>query len=266
MTRELPGDLKAIMVLPVCGGAGTTTIAVNLAVELAQARQDHSVCLIDLNLQYGNVATYLGLATNARIVDAYRGIDTLDSDAFDMCLRSPMPNLHVFSDPGEILPVDGIGPRHLQRIIRLARSKADLVVVDLPHQVLDWSGAAFDLASVILTPALLDVRSAQNLAKLQELIRSEGLPASKFHCLLNRAPLRRSKLWEDARTRFEKDNEFGVFKTLPEGGEPVSMACNAGVPLGTHAPGNPFRLALSELAAEILTRAGPRELPATEAG
>lgn len=264
--RDLPDALKTIMVLPVCGGAGATTITVNLAVELAQASKDRTVCLIDLNLQYGNVATYAGLAANTRIVHAYRGIESLDSEAFDMCLRSPAPNLHIFSDPGEILPVDGISATHLQRIVRLARNKADLVVVDLPHQVLDWSEAAFDQASVILAPALLDVRSAQNLAKLQDLIRSEGLPVSKFRCLLNRAPLRRSKTWEDARQRFEKGSEFGVFKTLPEGGEDVSMACNAGIPLGTHAPGNPFRMALRELAADILAKAGPRELTAAEAG
>lgn len=264
--RDLPDALKTIMVLPICGGAGATTIAVNLAAELAQAQQDRTVCLIDLHLQYGNVATYAGLTANSRILDAYRGIEALDSDAFDMCLRSTAPNLHIFSDPGEILPVDGINAAHLRRLIGLARNKADVVIVDLPHQLPDWSGAAFDQASVILAPALLDVRSAQNLAKLQDLIRSEGLPGGKFRCLLNRAPLRRSQLWEDARARFEKDNEFGVFKTLPDGGDPVSMACNAGIPLARHAPANVFRLAVRDLAADILAKAGPRELTTAEAG
>ncbi|MFE3836876.1 AAA family ATPase [Pseudogemmobacter sonorensis] len=255
---ELPSGLKSVMILPVCGGAGGTTLAVNLAVEAARARPDRSVCLIDLNLQYGNVATYTGLPANTRIVDAYRGIESLDQDAFEMCLQNAAANLHVFPGPGEILPADGITAEHLRRIVSLARGKADLVIVDLPHQVADWSGAAFEEASALLAVATLDVRSAQNLAKLRELMRSENLASGKLLCLLNRAAARRSHMWEEARAQFEKGNGTGLFRILPDGGGAVAMACNAGVPLVEHAPGNPLRMAIREIAAELVAQTEPR--------
>lgn len=263
---DLPAGLSTIMVLPAAGGVGGTTVAVNLAAELALADPKRRVCLLDLNLQFGNVSTYTSLATSTRVIDAYRSIETLDGDAFGMCLQPLAPNLQIFPGPGEILPVDGITAPQLHRIIGLAREKADLVVVDLPHQILDWSEAAFTEASVILAICTLDVRCSQNMARLRGLMRSENLPLGKLLFLLNRSAARRSPLAKAALAEFEKANGAAFFHQLPEGGEEVALAGNAGLVLHRQAPGNAFRKSLQALAREIHGRAAERVPDRVEAG
>lgn len=263
---ELPSGLNTIMVLPAAGGVGGTTVAVNLAAELALADAKRRVCLLDLNLQFGNVSTYTSLAISTRVIDAYRSIETLDEDAFGMCLQALSPNFDVFPAPGEILPVDGISPGQLHRIIELARAKADLVIVDLPHQILDWTEAAFSEASVILSVSTLDVRCSQNMAKLRALMSSENLPLGKMLFLLNRAGAWRSAIASPALAEFEKANGMPFFRQLAEGGHEVAMAGNAGLALYRQAPGNPLRKSLQALAREIHERAQEQGPVRAEAG
>ena len=263
---ELPQGLSTIMVLPASGGVGGTTVAVNLAAELALADPKRRVCLLDLNLQFGNVSTYTGLASSTRVVDAYRSIETLDGDAFGMCLQPLGPNIDIFPGPGEILPVDGISAAQLHRMLELARDRADLVVVDLPHQILDWSGAAFAEASVVLALCSLDVRSSQNMARLHGLMSADNQPLHKFLFLLNRAPAKRSTAAKAALAEFEKANGVPFFRQLAEGGEEVILAGNASLPLHRHAPGNPLRKSLQALAREMHERARERAVITAEMG
>ncbi|MDQ2065362.1 AAA family ATPase [Xinfangfangia sp. CPCC 101601] len=251
---SLPSSLRLIAVQPLCGGAGATSLAVNLAVEIARADRNRRVCLLDLNLQFGNVATYLGLPTNARVVDIYRSIGAIDADSFDMCLtRSPKApeNLQIFPAPNEILPVDGLSSSNLARIIALARSSADVVILDMPHLVADWSEVAFAEADAVLAVSLLDVRSAQNAARLRELINAETLAKAHLLYLLNRVPRKPSALWEEAQQEFEKAAGTGIYQLLPEAGADPSAAANRGLPLAEYAPSNRLRVEIRDLARDM---------------
>lgn len=258
LAAALSGPARIFAIQPLAGGAGGTTLAVNLAVELARTTPSLSVCLIDLNLQFGNVTTYLNLAANSRVLDAYRNIATMDSEAFDLCLQRRDDTLLVFAGPGEILPVDGITGADLRRILALAREKADLVILDMPHQILDWSEAAFTGADAVFALCTLDVRSAQNAARLRELIRSEAIARTRLLWLLNRMPRKPSKAWSEARDEFARSCGPGFLQLLPEGGEDITAACNAGAPLADHAPHNPLRLAIRDFARLLREHAGHR--------
>ncbi|VDC21155.1 AAA family ATPase [Pseudogemmobacter humi] len=258
LAAALSGPARTFAIQPLSGGAGGTALAVNLAVELARDMPELSVCLIDLNLQFGNVATYLNLAANSRVLDAYRNIATMDSEAFDLCLQRRDDNLLVFAGPGEILPADGITGADLRRILALAREKADLVILDLPHQILDWSEAAFTGADAVFALCTLDVRSAQNAAKLRDLIRSEAIAPTRLFWLLNHTPRKPGKAWCEARDEFAKSCGPGFLQLLPEAGEEITAACNAGTPLADHAPNNPLRLAIRDLARLLREHAGQR--------
>lgn len=266
--QSLPKTIQTLAIQPLSGGSGATCLAVNLAAELARADSKLRVCLIDFNLQFGNVATYLNLPSNSRVLDAYRSMAKLDADAFEHCLlRNPKPveNLRIFPAPDEILPVDGLSSTDLRRIVALARASSDLVILDLPHLIADWSEAAFREADAVLAVALLDVRSAQNAGRLRDLLRSETLTTAKLYYLLNRVPRKLSTLWQEERAEFEKAAGSAFFQQLPEGGVELVAAMNRGLPLFNQAASNPFRLQIRDLAAAVLQQA-VREDPSVEGG
>lgn len=260
---SLPKIIQTLAVQPLSGGSGATCLAVNLAAELARADSKLRVCLLDFNLQFGNVATYLNLPSNSRVLDAYRSMATLDADAFEHCLlRNPKPveNLRIFPAPDEILPIDGLTSTDLGRIVALARASADLVILDLPHLIADWSEAAFRESDIVLAVALLDVRSAQNAARLRDLLRSETLTRAKLLYLLNRVPRKPSALWQEERKEFEKAAGSAFFWQLPDGGEEPSAAMNRGLPLYDQAASNPFRLRIRDLARVVLQHTARQDL------
>lgn len=88
------------------GGVGTTTIAVNLAWELAEQNSGSSVCLIDLDLQFGSVATYLDLDRKSAILQLLTDIDAIDDHSFQQALQRHDDKLTVFTSPKELVPLD----------------------------------------------------------------------------------------------------------------------------------------------------------------
>lgn len=253
-----PDPRRVIAVQPLSGGSGATTLACNFAAEFAQSKPALSVCILDLNLQFGNVGTYFDLPADSRILDAYRNIGAVDSDAFQTCLHKVGENLHIFTSPGEILPVDGLTSVDLRRMIGLAQDTADLVILDLPHAIADWSEGAFSQSDLILGICALDVRSAQNAAKLKDLIRSESMPHSKLSFLLNRASRKRNRLWREALSEMETGLGAAFARIIPDGGDEVTLACNAGIPLWKHAPGNPARAAIRDFCDVLRPTIGAR--------
>lgn len=249
--QTLPKSISAIAVQPLGGGVGGTTVAACLAVELARADPKMRICVIDLNLQFGNIGTYLNLAANSRVLDAYRGITKLDGEAFEICLQKPLPNLSIFGAPEEILPVDAINAGELRRLIRAAKEHADLVILDLPHLICDWSEAAFREVDCIFAVAALDVRSAQNARKLRGIMDPGVVASDRFFLMLNRCPPKPSGLWKDAKAEFELGCGTTIFKLLPEGGETVALACNAGRFLSDDMAQSPLKKALREIVDQI---------------
>ncbi|WP_112310097.1 AAA family ATPase [Pseudogemmobacter bohemicus] len=245
---ELPQQPCRILAFqPVAGGTGATTLAVNLAVELSRLPDPPEICLIDLNLQFGNSGTYLDLPANSRVTDAYRQLGALDFDSFQSCLLRVSDHLRIFAAPAEILPIDGMSDRDLRRILSLARDHADLVLLDLPHLITDWSGTAWAEADAVFTISRSDVRSAQNMVRLLALLRAERLAEGRLFHLLNMVPPRPDAAFTASRNGFEAGIGAAFFRQLPDGGHEVETACNSGTPLWKAAATNPLRKGILDL-------------------
>ena len=105
------GDGVLIAVQGIAGGCGATTVAVNLAYELATSAKDKQprVCLIDLGLQFGSVATYLDLPRRDSVFELLSDVESMDGDSFGQALVSFEGKLQVFTSPADVLPLDMIG-------------------------------------------------------------------------------------------------------------------------------------------------------------
>ncbi|MEM8823275.1 MAG: AAA family ATPase [Pseudomonadota bacterium] len=235
------------------GGDGATTLAVNLAWELATIDRAAApkVLLIDLGLQFGSVATYLDLPRKATIYDLLTDVSAMDEQAFLQALSPYKDKLSVFTAPSDILPLDLIGPEEVTALLKLARSAFDIVIVDMPGTLTSWTDTVITESDMFYLVCELEVRSAQNALRFQKLLQAEGIPSTGLSYILNRAP---GKMDMTGRSRIDKmaDSLDIKFHTvLPDGGRQVTDTNDQAQMLRDGMPKAPLTKEIAKFAAEI---------------
>lgn len=239
-----------IVVQGLAGGTGATTLAVNLAWELALIDGDKhpSVCLIDLDLQFGSVATYLDLPRRETVFETLTDTENMDEEVFGQALLTFQDRLQVLTAPADLVPLDVLTPDDVQRLIRMARSHFDYVVIDMPKTMVIWSETILHAAHVYFATIDLDMRSAQNVLRIKRALQSEDLPFTKLRFALNRAP----KFTDiSSRSRVKRMGEslgISIDLQLPDGGRAVLQGADHGIPLAISAAKNPLRKEIAKLA------------------
>ncbi|MFT5799981.1 MAG: pilus assembly protein CpaE, partial [Candidatus Azotimanducaceae bacterium] len=174
-------DGAVLAVHGLAGGTGATTLAVNLAWELANISGDTSpsVCLLDLDLQFGAASTYLDLPRREVVYEMLSDTESMDEESFAQSLLTFEGKLQVLTSPTDMLPLDLITPEDIERVIVMARSHFDYVVIDMPSTLVQWSETVLQEAHVYFTTLELDMRSAQNALRFKRALQSEELPVKK---------------------------------------------------------------------------------------
>ncbi|MCR9111858.1 MAG: AAA family ATPase [Rhodobacteraceae bacterium] len=249
----VPGDGVLLAVQPIAGGTGATTLAVNLAWELATVEKNDAprVCLIDLGLQTGTVATYLDLPRRDVVYEMWSDTDSMDDDIFRQALVSYEDKMWVLTAPPDILPLDMITPEDVHRVLELARSKFDYVIVDMPGTLVLWTETVLNAAQIYFTTLELDMRSAQNTLRLKRALKSEELPVEKLRFCLNRAPKFTDLNGKSRVKRMGESLEISIEVQLPDGGRQITQAADHGSPLASSAAKNPLRKEIAKLATSL---------------
>lgn len=242
-----------IVVQGLAGGCGSTTLASNLAWELAQLDGENhpSVCLIDLDLQYGSVATYLDLPRREIVFEMLSDTESLDEDVFGQALLSYEDKLQVLTAPMDMVPLDLLTPEDISRVLEMARSHFDYVVVDMPSTLVQWSETVLQAAHVYFAMIELDMRSAQNALRMKRALQSEDLPFNKLRFALNRAPKFTDLSGKSRVKRMAESLGISIDLQLPDGGKPVTQGSDHGLPLATSAAKNPLRKEIAKLAQSL---------------
>jgi pilus assembly protein CpaE len=242
-----------IVVHGLAGGSGATTLAVNLAWELALLEDDTkpSVCLIDLDLQHGSVSTYLDLPRKEIVFDMLSETETMDEDIFGQALQSYEDRLQVLTAPPDMIPLDLLTPEDIQRVIDMARSHFDYVVIDMPKTLVMWSETVLQAAHVYFATMELDMRSAQNALRIKRALQSEDLPFNKLRFALNRAPKFTDLSGKSRVKRMAESLGISIDLQLPDGGKQVTQGGDHGLPLAASASKNPLRKEITKLAQSL---------------
>ncbi|MCK8484769.1 AAA family ATPase [Aliiroseovarius sp. S2029] len=243
------------------GGTGATTLAVNLAWELSQmdrSKKDKKagktpprVCLLDFGLQFGSVATYLDLPRRDAVYELLSDTEVMDHEIFAQALVSFDDEMQVLTAPPDMLPLDIVSAEDIQRIIEMARSNFDYVVIDMPNTVAQWTETVLHAAHVYFATLELDLRSAQNTLRMIKALKSEELPVEKLRYVLNRAPKFTDMSGKSRAKRLAESLDISIELHLPDGGKPVTQSCDHGIPLATGANKNPLRKEIQKLAQSV---------------
>ena len=244
------------VILPVHGmggGVGATSFAVNLAWELATLSKTNAprVLLIDFDLQFGAVATYLDLARRENIIEVLSDVGSLDVEAFMQSLLTFNDRLHVFTAPNDMLPLDFIGAEDIQRLLTMAQQNFDYVVIDMPKTVVQWTETVVNAAHVYFALLELDMRCAQNTQRLVRALKSESLPYDKLRFALNRAPGFTDLSGKARVKRLAESLGIDIEVHLPDGGKTVTQSSDHGLPLADNAAKNPLRKEIQKLAKSV---------------
>ncbi|NNE72756.1 MAG: AAA family ATPase [Acidimicrobiales bacterium] len=176
-----------IPVLAAKGGSGKTTLATNLAVALAE-KHPGQVILVDLDLQFGDVETTLGLDPDATILDAAALGEELTPTSLKAYLAVKQAHsLYALPAPPTPAEADGLRTEDVRRVLKHLRDEFRYVVVDTSAGLDEFALEALDVATELVLLTSMDVPSVRASVKELDALRLLGMERIPWFMVLNRA-------------------------------------------------------------------------------
>ena len=181
------GLAPLIAVTRALGGGGATTLITHLAASFADAGGDEpSVCLFDLDIQFGRVAEVLGLTPRRNLTDLLDAGDRLDDSLLRSVAVAHSSGVAVVAAPEDILPLESVDAEQLRRAIELARQEFDFVFVDIPSNLTNWNLSVLAEADGIVMLAEQTIASLRQARRRLDLFGSVGIDRRIVSVVVNR--------------------------------------------------------------------------------
>jgi pilus assembly protein CpaE len=176
---------KLIAVLGPKGGIGKTITACNLA--LALTTRGKRTVLVDLALQFGDVALSLGLTPDTTVYDLAVSGGELDESKIDAFLMNHSSGLRVLAAPARPDQAQAIAPEFLSDVYELLRGMYEFIIVDTPPAFTPEVIASVDVSSYVCMVGMLDALSLKNTRLGLETLELMGYDSERVRVVLNRA-------------------------------------------------------------------------------
>lgn len=232
------------------GGAGATSIITHLGHALTAAAPDKTCCIIDLDIQFGDIANYYGVNTKASVVDLLEAGDRIDSDMVRDAATKSVHGPYVIAAPAEINPLEMVSIERLQQVIAICRNEFDLVLLDLPSNLTNWvlsTVLACDQVLIVTETSLHSIRRARTLLNLLE---ANGFYTKNASLIVNRNEKRFMR--EIDVTDVSETLHHEVIEALPLEKGILGKAQDQGMLIQDLARNSRFEKAIDALAAKLL--------------
>ncbi|WP_242848386.1 AAA family ATPase [Sulfobacillus thermosulfidooxidans] len=252
---EVHHDGRVIVVFSSKGGVGKTTLSVNLAIALAKASRQ-PVALVDLDIQFGDVAPMVGDAPLVTLYDLVKGTTHIDADMVKRALKRVANNVYILAAPNNPEEADDIRADHIVQVLQLLRETHAYVVVDTAPGYTDINVAAFDFSDTILTVCTPDVVTLRTVGQaLQVFYDGFHYAKDKVRIVLNRSG---SKTGVET-TDIAQVLQSPVNYQLPSDGAYPVRAANEGQPLMLQFPESALARAIQNIANELVQETEGRQ-------
>jgi pilus assembly protein CpaE len=224
--KEFPSQDKLIVVMGAKGGVGTTTVAVNLGVQLTSFANKRTV-LLDFARPLGNVHLLLDLHPKFGIRDAVDSLDRLDSHFLSGLLTRHKTKLEILGGTTQPEEWQSIDVSVLDRVVNVTQNAFDIVLLDIGSQFsTDWA-AILRMARMILIVAEANVPSLWTLERRLLALRGFGISQDRARIIINRW----HKGDDEVLKSIQKDISRPIFASLPNDFRKASQAVNLGTPI-----------------------------------
>jgi pilus assembly protein CpaE len=189
-TRSSPARLGSVYtVASASGGSGKTFYATNLAYFLQQ-QAGGTACLLDLDLEFGEVSTTLRLRPRYTLSDILDRDETDEGELerhIDEYVVRHDTGIHVLAAPKNPADADRIQPSDVLRVIEALRCRFDHVIVDTPAALTETVLTAFEISDQVHVVATLDVPSLRNMNVFLKTLEDLNVPTDNVRLVLNKA-------------------------------------------------------------------------------
>jgi pilus assembly protein CpaE len=170
------------------GSTGCSTLALQAAVDISSRgkKAKPSVCLVDFDLQFGNLAFALDLTTRVSLYQILENPQRLDTSFLQSSVTTHKSGIDVLAAPPRIVPLEAMTMSLAGDVVELAREIYDYVVIDMPQAWTVWTEGVLTLSDNVSVVAVMDVATLQKTRRIFDLMQQEGLDDLPITVLLNR--------------------------------------------------------------------------------
>lgn len=237
------------------GGAGVTTVAVNMAYALAGKKPAGRVSVADLVVGLGDVATHLNLRPTYDLGELVRKLDRADAESLHNITESVADGLDALAGTSDLELGEEVTAEAVQRILTLMRGTYSYTVLDVEHTVSPRTIAALDAADRIVMVFQVSVAGLRKVKRAMALFDQLEFPQEKVLLVANRVGAGDVMPWHDVAKALGRPVDF----RLPNAFQAVADAQTRGVPVAMNAsaPGvQPLIDAYSLMATRIMGQSG----------
>jgi pilus assembly protein CpaE len=208
------------------GGSGTTTVAVNCAVELVRLTK-RSAIVVDFKQSLGEVALFLGVRPRFTLLDAIENLHRLDKEFLKELAARHKSGLDILAGSEQFDRPNASDASAIEELLRVLTRTYDYVVIDAGNTINAISMAALYAADTIFLVANPDVPSVRNAQRLVERVRQLGAGSERVRILLNRV----TDQHMIAPKQIETALGYSIHHSFGSDYRTVATALNSGVPL-----------------------------------
>lgn len=171
------------------GGCGATTVATHLVAALGKGSERGEPLLLDLDMQFGVAAQYLGVDGRGSILDLLGAVGRLD-DTLLTSAANDLGGFSIIAAPAAMMPIEHVEIDALLQSLQCVRAHYGCTILDLPACWTNWSLSAASSADLIVLVTELTVNSLRQARRCIDLFDSIGIDPARVKIVVNRAEKR----------------------------------------------------------------------------
>ncbi|VUX56233.1 putative Type II/IV secretion system ATPase TadZ/CpaE, associated with Flp pilus assembly [uncultured Woeseiaceae bacterium] len=209
------------------GGSGSSFLAANVAHGLASS--NHSVTLVDLDLQFAGLCRYLDLEPKRGLFEALQSIEDMDEVSARAFTCEHKSGLRLLSPKSASLRLNAeISPERMSTLLNIYRTFSEFVIADLPRHIDLLSAAVLESAGRIMVVTQQTLPHIHDTARLLRILRKEiCIDESKITVVVNRHLKDSAVEIGDIRKALRVQD----LVTIPNQYELTTESINSGLPL-----------------------------------
>jgi pilus assembly protein CpaE len=224
--HDQPGTSKVIVMMGSKGGVGTTTVTVNLGVQLATFARKR-VVVLDFAQPLGNVHLLLDLHPKFGIRDAVENLDRLDSHFFAGLLTRHRTGLEMLGGATQPEEWQAIPVSLLERVVNVAQNNSELVLLDMGSQFSSEWSSILRMSRMVMVVAEANVPALWTLDRRLAAMSGFGMDPERARIIINRW----HKGDEEVLKSIQRNINRPVFACIPNDFRKASESVNLGTPL-----------------------------------
>jgi pilus assembly protein CpaE len=245
---------KVVTIYSPKGGAGCTTIAVNLALTLHN--EDTRVALVDGNLQFGDVAVFVNEQGKNTIIDLAPRAEELDPEIVEeVMLKHAGSGLHILAAPSKPEYAEKVSSSQFSAVLEYLRQLYSYVVVDSASLLTDVTLSAIDVSDLVVLITTQDIPSIKNCRLFLDLSLTLGIERERILFAMNRYDKRINITPERVAENLKQE----VASVIPLDEATVMKAVNRGVPFVLDSKNQPASRGIFSLAENVRARIAAQE-------